>query len=196
VVAPLAAEHVRAQTPVAGEQDAAAGYGRALGPVAGLYALRAQALRELLAAAASGPACAAKAWALRQWHAERAGLAAALEASAVAPEPVMGYQLAVAYLDAAATGPDGDLRAGQDCVTAIAQIARHAGDQPMQDWALDWLELKDEHEGLSGQDPAATGPNPPQADGQRALLIEDVLGSGQSTVLAGPVLFGAGDLLP
>ena len=200
-VIPLAAKYVRAQASGTGEQDAD-GYERALGPVVGLYGLRARALSDLLAAVASEPAPAVKAWALRQWHAERAGLAAALEASALAPEPAMGYQLAVAYLDAAATAErDGDLRADRECVTAIVRIARHANDQPMKERALDWLETQDRLEGLSGPEPAVTEPDLPPVSGllvpaENALPVEKALGSGQSTVLASPVLFGAGHRLP
>lgn len=194
-VIPFAAERVRAQARAAGEQDAA-GYERALGPVVALYWLRARALRDLLATAAPEPASVVKAWALRQWHAERAGQAAVLEAAAVAPDPATGRRLAVAYLDAAAiAGRDGDLRAGQACVTAIAQIARHAGDQPMQDRALDWLETQDRLENRSGPEPAVVGPDP-SADEPPVLEIEKALGGRGNSVLANPVLFGAGNRLP
>lgn len=205
---PLAVEYVRTQDPAARNRDAA-GYERALGPVVGLHRLRAVALRDLLATAAAEPASTVKAWALRQWRAEHAGLAAALQAAAVAPEPAVAYQLAVAYLDAAATvGRDGDLRTGNECVGAIAEIARHACDQPMKDWAVGWQEHHDRLEGLSGREPAVTEPDPPQHNdhpvppvekpppAETALPVEKALGGGQEPVLANPVLFGAGALLP
>lgn len=215
VVTPLAAEYARTHALAAGEQDAA-GYERALGPVVGLYQLRAQALRALLAAAAAESASMVKAWALRQWQAERAGLAAVLEATAITPEPVMGYQLAVAYLDvAAADGPDGDLCASEACVTAIAQIARQVGDRPLEDGdqplldrALNWLEAQDRLKGLSGLEPAVTEQDrlkvnePPVPPAEKPLPVETplpvekTLGRGQAPVLASPVLFGAGDRRP
>jgi hypothetical protein len=195
-VAPLAVDYVRAQALAAGELTEAS-HDRTLGPVIGLYGLRARALRDLMASAAPEPGSAVQSWALRQWRAERAGLAAVLEAAAAASRPAMGRHLAAAFMDVtAAAGRDGGWRESQACVTAIALIARDAGDQRLEHSALEWLETQDRLEGLSGPEAAVAAVDPPGPDGAAAgglLPIERRVHDGLNAVPRGPLLFGAGD---
>jgi AAA ATPase domain len=198
-IALLAAGYVRAQAVDAGE-PAQASYERALGPVIGLYGMRARALCDLMATDTAEPGSAVQGWAVSQWRAERARLAAVMEAAAAAAHPAVARRLAAAFMDAAAaaaaSGEAGGWRASEACVEAVARIARDAGDQNLERRALEWLEAQDRLTGLSRKEPPAVDPpgDPPGAAPATGLRrIEERGRAVLNAVPRDPVLFGAGD---
>ena len=172
-------------------------YEQLAGPVIGLYALRAGALRDLMAEPEPETGAAIRAWALWQWQAEQAALAAVVQAAAAAPRPGLARPLAAAFTDAAAAaGAASGAFESEATVTAVALIARDSGDQRLEDRALTWLKRQDTLRGAVGPEarPAMTpsGPAdiPVPAD---ALAVERSAVSELNAVPSGPVLFGAGD---
>jgi len=196
VVDSLTADCARTWARAAG-QLAGDSYQQLAGPVIGLYALRAAALRDLMAEPEPETGAAIRAWALRRWQAEQPGLAAIAQAAAAAPRPGLARPLAAAFTDAAAAaGAAGDAFESEATVTAVALIARDSGDQRLEDRALTWLKRRDTLRGAAGPQarPAVTPsgpadiPVPPDA-----LAVERSAVSELNAVPSGPVLFGAGD---
>lgn len=194
VIDPFAADCARAQASAAGQLTDAC-YEQLAGPVIGLYALRARALLDLMTQAASEAGAAVRAWALRQWQAERAGLAAALEAAAAAPRPALARALAAAYMDGAtAAGAVSGVYESEAAVTAVALIAQDAGDQRLEAEALAWLESQDRLRGSAAPEPARVVTEPPEFTlPPDALPVERAVAAELNAVPSGPVLFGAGD---
>ena len=201
VIDPLAARYVRAQALAAGE-PAEAGYERALGPVIGLYGMRARALCDLMATDTAEPGSAVRAWAVSQWRVERDRLAAVIEAAAATAHPAAARRLAAAFMDAAdaadAAGEAGGWRASEAGIDAVALIARAAGDGRLAGRAMEWLEAQDLLTGLSRQAPPAVDPpgRPPEAPPATGLRrIEWEGRAALNDPPQHPVLFGAGDRL-
>jgi hypothetical protein len=195
VIDPFAADRAQARASAAG-QLAGASYEQLAGPVIGLYALRARALLDLMTQAASEAGAAVRAWALRQWQAERAGLAAALEAAAAAPRPALARALAAAFMDGeAAAGAASGGYEGEAAVTAVALIARDAGDQQLEARALAWLEDQDRIRGTAVPEPARVVAEPPPEFPlpPDALPVERAVAAELNAVPDTPVLFGARD---
>jgi hypothetical protein len=197
VIDPLAADRVRAHASAAG-QLAGVCYEQVTGPVIGLYALRARALRDLLAESAPEAGDAVRAWALRQWEAEQPGLAAVLQAAAAAPRPALALPLADAFM--AVVAPAGATAGGHErgaSVTAVSLIARDAGDQRLEDEALSWLEHQDQVQDAAGPGPVlavAEPPGPPDSTvPPNALPVERVVAAEVAALPSTPVLFGVGE---
>jgi hypothetical protein len=193
-VDPVAADCVQARAAWALTE---ADYEQALGPVIGLYALRARALGGLLTAVPPEAGSAVQAWAVRQWQAEQPGLAAVLEAAAAAPRPAVGHQLAAAFMDAAAAGDSG-WRGSEACATAIEVIARDADDGRLDARALEWLRHQDQVQGVTRPELGEPHPDLPDVlevplPEEDLLPVERAMGDELIAAPPGPVLFGAGD---
>jgi DNA-binding transcriptional ArsR family regulator len=197
VIDSLTADRVRTRARAAGQLTGDS-YEQLIGPVIGLFALRARALRDLLAETEPEMGAALRAWALRQWQAEQPGLAAVLQAAAAAPRPALARLLAAAFTDAAAAaGAASGAFESEASVTAVALIARDADDQRLEDRALTWLKRQDTLLDAGGPEPVRSAvtrsgpadiPAPPDA-----LPVERSVGPELNAVPSGPVLFGAGD---
>jgi hypothetical protein len=197
VIDSLTADCVRTRARAAGQLTGDS-YEQLTGPVIGLYALRARALRDLMAETEPETAAAVRAWALRQWQAEQPGLAAIVQAAAAASAPASARLLATAFMDAAtAAGAASSAFGSEASVTAVALIARETDDQRLEDRALTWLDRQDELRDAGRPEPARAVltpsgpvdiPVPPDE-----LPIERAVRSELNAVPSGPVLFGAGD---
>ena len=158
VVDSLTADCVRTWAGAAGQLTGDS-YQQLTGPVIGLYALRAGALRDLMAEPEPETGAAIRAWALRQWQAEQPGLAAIVQAAAAASRPGLARPLAAAFTDAAAAaGAASGAFESEATVTAVALIARDSGDQRLEGRALTWLKRQDTLRGAVGPEalPAVT----------------------------------------
>jgi hypothetical protein len=170
-----------------------AGYERILG----LYRLRAESLREVIAVSLPEARSPLRAWAGDQWQAERAGMRALLNAAADSGRPALAHPLADAYMDIAAhaEGREHGWRETEDAVASVLAIAGDAGDSRLQDRAEGWLERETRLQGVAGLEPAGQAdPRPwwpsgaPEAPTTR---VEQAAQADQVIPQTGPLLFGA-----
>lgn len=200
IIAPLAAHHIRAQALATGQLTGPE-YERMLGPVVGLYRLRAKPLHEMMAASPPQSRSAPQVWARERWRAERSCMSAVLSAAAGSPNPALARRLAAVYMDAVAYGDEcgSCWRETSASITAVMRIATEAGDHGLAGRALEWLEHEDRLQGVCGPEPAGLAGDgsedqegTPRADRQHPLEQIVQADSGPD----GPVVFGSGACRP
>jgi hypothetical protein len=136
-MAPHVADYVRARALVAG-QFTESEFERVLGPVIGMYGLRAANLRDLASASWPGPVSSLKAWAEEQWESERDGMAAVLGLAAASASPARARVSAAAFIDAEHMS-DQQPRGWHEAdryLSPVLRIARAAGDHRLNASAL------------------------------------------------------------
>jgi hypothetical protein len=164
-----------------------------IGPVIGLYRLRAENLRDMMTASLPESMAPLRAWADEQWRAEVAGARAVLSAAADSSHPAQARQLAAAFMDIAAhtSGCESGWRETEASIGPVLRIASDADDHELAGRAAGWLGRE---AGLRGVPDWPTTvrdgqPGPPDrsaGDRDPAAGIEEV------ALPAGPLLFGAG----
>jgi hypothetical protein len=126
---PLSAGYVCADAAARGH-DLGIELEQVLVKVAGWYRLRAESLRDLMAAPELDSLPQLRAWAGAQWRATRQPAAMVLAGAEVSVRPALARGLAVAYLDA--TRRADDWREADRYLTPLLRIARDAGDPGLE----------------------------------------------------------------
>jgi hypothetical protein len=129
VMPPLAAGYVCADAAARGH-NLGIELEQVLVKVVGCYQLRAESLRDLMAAPELDSLPQLRAWAGAQWRAEREPFATVLAGAAVSVRPALARGLAVAYL--ASTRRANDWREADRYLTPLLRIAHDAGDQGLE----------------------------------------------------------------
>ena len=182
---------------------------RIIGPVIGLYQMRAEHLRDMITASVPESLAPLRAWAEEQWQAEAAGLRAVLSAAADSGRPAQARQLAAAFMDVAAyaEGRESGWRENEASIAPILRIASDADEPELAGRAIEWLGREARLRGVPDQ-PSAVRPPVSQpvsqgdpAEDQGAKERADAAPVDVQTPLpwlddhapaAGPLLFGAG----
>jgi hypothetical protein len=170
-----------------------AGYERILG----LYRLRTESLRDVMAASLPEAPSLFRAWAGDQWQAERVGVRALLNAGADSGQAALAHPLAGAYMDIAAhaEGREHGWRETEDAVASVLAIASDVGDSRLEGRAAGWLERETRLQGVAGLDPADhAGPRPwwpAEGPPEPATHVEQAVQADQVIPQTGPLLFGA-----
>jgi len=162
---------------------------RTIGPVIGLYQMRAENLRDIMTASLPGSLTPMRAWAEERWEAEAVGARAVLSAAADSSHPAQARRLAAAFMDiaACAEGRGSGWRETEASIGPVLRIASEADDPELAGRAAGWLER--EARLLGVPDEPSAGPAEvldTAADEAVSLLWLDAQGP------VGPLLFGAG----
>jgi hypothetical protein len=164
-----------------------------IGPVIGLYRLRAENLRDMMTASLPESMAPLRAWAEEQWRAEIAGVRAVLSAAADSSRPAHARQLAAAFMDIVAhtEGRESGWRETEASIGPVLRIASDAEDPELAGQAAGWLDGEARLLGVPDWPTPVRGcqQEPPAGaadDRDAAAGIEDVAPA------AGPLLFGAG----
>jgi hypothetical protein len=180
-----------------------------IGPVIGLYQMRAENLRDMITASLPKSAAPLRAWAQERWQAEAAGMRAVLSAAADSGRPAQARQLAAAFMDVAAYAErcESGWRETEASIAPILRIASDADEPELAGRATEWLGREARLRGVPDQQPAdwpaasqpgpQTGPAGDQGAAERAgAAAADVQTPlrwlDDQAPAAGPLLFGAG----
>ena len=173
---------------------------RIIGPVIGLYRLRAENLRDMVTASLPESMAPLRAWAEEQWRAEVAGARAILSAAADSSRPAQARQLAAAFMDIAAhaEGRESGWRETEASIGPVLRIASDADDPELAGRAAGWLDGEARLLGVPDWPPKVRGcqQEPPAglaADrGAEAGAATSLTGIEDVAPADGPLLFGAG----
>lgn len=166
---------------------------RIIGPVIGLYRLRAESLRDMMTACLPGSPAPLRAWAQERWRAEGPGMRAVLSAAADSGHPAEARQLAAAFMDVAAyaEGRESGWRETEASIAPVLRIASDAGEPGLAGQAAEWLDREARLRGMP--DRAVSQPGPPAGppgDQDAATPLPWI--DDEAPVAAPPLLFGAG----
>jgi hypothetical protein len=180
-----------------------------IGPVIGLYQMRAENLRDMITASLAESPAPLRAWAEEQWRAEAAGMRAVLSAAADSGRPAQARQLAAAFMDVAAyaEGRQSGWRETEASIAPLLRIASDADEPELAGRATEWLGREARLRGVPDPQPAIwpavsqpgpqTGPGGDQGAAERvgaaaADVQTPLTWLDDQAPAAGPLLFGAG----
>lgn len=169
---------------------------RIIGPVIGLYQLRAESLRDLMTASLPESPAPLRPWAEERWRADGAGIRAVLSAAAASSRPAEARELAAAFMDVAAYTEEHDSgwRETEASIAPVLRIASDASEPQLAGRAAQWLRRESRLRGVPDRAVPAVSNVGPSGD-------QDATAAGAQTTMtwindeapaAGPLLFGAG----